>query len=139
MSVAPLEVSKSLIGSLNTSSTALVISKKSGVTLVHPHGTELPENFEYMEPEESTRMYLCNICRKLLYYLVHFQFLKFTKFLFNFFLPNNFSSILEADWICHLSHSTCDHSNCCSTSNIIDLICIYYNNNRSNNNGHNDN
>ena len=57
MSVAPLEISKSLTGSLNTSSTALVISKKSGVTLVHPHGKELPENFEYMEPEESTRMY----------------------------------------------------------------------------------
>ena len=119
MSVAPLDISNSLTGSLNISSTALVISKKSGVTLVHPHGTELPENFEYMKPEESTRMY----------YLVGslgFNHLLITKLLFNFFLPNEFSSILEADWICHLSHSTRDYSNCCSTSNIIGLNCISY-------------
>ena len=50
MSVAPIEKSKSSIGSLNASSTSLVISKESGVTLVHPDGKELPESFDYVKP-----------------------------------------------------------------------------------------
>ena len=52
MSVAPIQKSKSSTGSLNTSSTSLVISKESGVTLVHPDGKELPESFEYAKPEK---------------------------------------------------------------------------------------
>ena len=49
MSVEPIEKSRCL----NVSSTSLVISKESGVTLVHPDGKELPESFEYMKPEKS--------------------------------------------------------------------------------------
>ena len=60
MSVAPIEKSKSSIGSLNASSTSLVISKESGVTLVHPDGKELPESFDYVKPEE-----LAGICMGL--------------------------------------------------------------------------
>ena len=62
MSVAPIEKSKSSTGSLNTSSTSLVISKESGVTLVHPDGKELPENFEYVKPEKSAGMYKYDKC-----------------------------------------------------------------------------
>ena len=57
MSVAPIEKSKSLTGSLNTSSTSLVISKESGVVLVHPDGKELPESFQYVEPKKGAGMY----------------------------------------------------------------------------------
>ena len=53
MSVAPIEKSKTSTGSLNTSSTSLVISKDTGVTLVHPDGKKLPEEFEYVKPEKS--------------------------------------------------------------------------------------
>ena len=53
MSVAP----KPSTGSLNTSSTSLVISKESGVTLVHPDGKKLPEEFEYVEPQKSAGIY----------------------------------------------------------------------------------
>ena len=53
MSVAPIEKSKASTGSLNTSSTSLVISKESGVTLVHTDGKKLPEEFEYVKPEKS--------------------------------------------------------------------------------------
>ena len=37
--------------SLNASFTSLVISKESGVILVHPDGQKLPDNFEYMKPK----------------------------------------------------------------------------------------
>ena len=59
MSVTPIGKSTSSMGSLNTSSTSLAISKESGVTLVHPDGKELPESFEYIKPEKSdTGMYI---------------------------------------------------------------------------------
>ena len=50
MSVAPTEESKVSTGSLNASSTSLVISKESGVVLV-------PESFEYVEPKKGAGMY----------------------------------------------------------------------------------
>ena len=53
MSVAPIEKSKTSTGSLNASSTSLVISKDTGVTLVHPDGEKLPDQFEYVQPEKS--------------------------------------------------------------------------------------
>ena len=58
MSVAPIEKPKSSIGSLNTSSTSLVISKESGVVLVHPDGEKLPETFEYVQPKKEEGMYV---------------------------------------------------------------------------------
>ena len=58
MSVAPTEKPKSSMGSLNTSSTSLVISKESGVVLVHPDGEKLPETFEYVQPKKEEGMYL---------------------------------------------------------------------------------
>ena len=59
MSVTPIGKSTLSMGSLNTSSTSLVISKESGATLVHPGGKELPESFEYVKPEKSdTGMYI---------------------------------------------------------------------------------
>ena len=54
MSVEPIEKSRCL----NVSSTSLVISKESGVTLVHPDGKELPEHFKYVKPEKSAGIYL---------------------------------------------------------------------------------
>ena len=57
MSVAPIEKSKASTASLNTSSTSLVISKESGVVLVHPDGKELPESFQYVEPKKGAGMY----------------------------------------------------------------------------------
>ena len=57
MSVAPTEESKASTGSLNASSTSLVISKESGVVLVHPDGEKLPESFEYVEPKKGGGMY----------------------------------------------------------------------------------
>ena len=57
MSVAPTEESKASTGSLNASSTSLVISKESGVVLVHPDGKKLPESFEYVEPKKGGGMY----------------------------------------------------------------------------------
>ena len=71
MSVAPIEKSKSSTGSLNTSSTSLVISKESGVTLVHPDGKELPESFEYVKPEKAAGMYVW-ACLGLLVYFAHY-------------------------------------------------------------------
>ena len=59
MSVAPTEKPKSSTGSLNTSSTSLVISKESGVVLVHPDGEKLPETFEYVQPKKEEGMYVC--------------------------------------------------------------------------------
>ena len=59
MSVAPTEKPKSSMGSLNTSSTSLVISKESGVVLVHPDGEKLPETFEYVQPKKEEGMYVC--------------------------------------------------------------------------------
>ena len=47
MSVEPIEKLKS------TSSTSLVIFKKTGVTLVHPDGEKLPEEFEQVKPNKS--------------------------------------------------------------------------------------
>ena len=61
MSVAPTEKPKSSTGSLNTSSTSLVISKESGFVLVHPDGEKLPETFEYVKPEKSA-----GICSNLI-------------------------------------------------------------------------
>ena len=58
MSVAPIEKPKSSMGSLNTSSTSLVISKESGVVLVHPDGEKLPETFEYVQPKKEEGMYV---------------------------------------------------------------------------------
>ena len=58
MSVAPTEKPKSSMGSLNTSSTSLVISKESGVVLVHPDGEKLPETFEYVQPQNGAGMYV---------------------------------------------------------------------------------
>ena len=58
MSVAPIEKSKASTTSLNTSSTSLVISKESGVVLVHPDDKKLPETFEYVEPKNGAGMYL---------------------------------------------------------------------------------
>ena len=57
MSVAPIEKSKASTASLNTSSTSLVISKESGVVLVHPDDKKLPESFEYVEPKKGGGMY----------------------------------------------------------------------------------
>ena len=57
MSVTPIEKSKSSTGSLNTSSTSLVISKESGVVLVHPDDKKLPESFEYVQPKKGAGMY----------------------------------------------------------------------------------
>ena len=58
--------------SLNASFTSLVISKESGVILVHPDGQKLPENFEYMKPKNfDIRKYL--IYGKLTgHFLMHF-------------------------------------------------------------------
>ena len=53
MTVAPIEKSEPLTGYLNTSSSAVVITKDSGDTQVHPDGKELPERFEYIKPEKS--------------------------------------------------------------------------------------
>ena len=57
MSVALIEKSKASTASLNTSSTLLVISKESGVVVVHLDGTKLPESFEFVEPKKWAGMY----------------------------------------------------------------------------------
>ena len=101
MSVAPIQKSKSSTGSLNTSSTSLVISKESGVTLVHPDGKELPESFEYAKPKKLPGRYL---------YIDGFQGSKY----------HDFSSTLVADWmwnLCNFSNYYCNH---CTTSHNID-------------------
>ena len=61
MSVAPIEKSKSSTASLNTSSTSLVISKESGVVLVHPDDKKLPESFEYVQPKKGAGMYVLGV------------------------------------------------------------------------------
>ena len=53
MTVAPIEKSEPLTGNFNTSSSAVVITKDSGDTQVHPDGKELPERFKYIKPEKS--------------------------------------------------------------------------------------
>ena len=53
MSVAPIEGLKSK-RCFDASSTSLVISKKTGVTLVHPDGEKLPDQFEYVKLKKPT-------------------------------------------------------------------------------------
>ena len=48
---------KNILIFLNTSSTLLVISKESGVVVVHLDGTKLPESFEFVEPKKWAGMY----------------------------------------------------------------------------------
>ena len=52
MSVTPIETLKST-RCFDASSTSLVISKETGVTLVHPDGEKLPDQFEYVKLEKS--------------------------------------------------------------------------------------
>ena len=53
MTIAPIEKSEPLTGYLNTSSSAVVITKDFDDTLVHPDGKELPERFKYIKPGKS--------------------------------------------------------------------------------------
>ena len=53
MSVAPIETLKST-RCFDASSTILVISKETGVTLVHPDGEKLPDQYEYVKLKKST-------------------------------------------------------------------------------------
>ena len=52
MSVAPIETLKST-RFFEASSTSLVISKETGVTLVHPDGEKLPDQYEYVKIKKS--------------------------------------------------------------------------------------
>ena len=52
MSVKPIEKLKST-RFLEASSTSLVVSKNTGLTLVHPDGEKLPDQFEYVKLEKS--------------------------------------------------------------------------------------
>ncbi len=65
MSVEPIEKSTST-GSLTSSSTSLVISRETGVTLVHPDGNQLPEQFEYVQPKKSTGISIYHISCSIL-------------------------------------------------------------------------
>ena len=53
MSVAPIETLKSK-RCFEASSTSLVISKETGLTLVHPDGEKLPDQFEYVKLKKPT-------------------------------------------------------------------------------------
>ena len=53
MSVAPIETLKST-RCFDASSTSLVISKETGVTMVHPDGEKLPDQFEYVKLKKPT-------------------------------------------------------------------------------------
>ena len=53
MSVEPIEKLKSTRSLEAASSTSLVISKNIGLTLVHPDGEKLPEEFEHVKPNKS--------------------------------------------------------------------------------------
>ena len=53
MSVTPIETLKST-RCFDASSTSLVISKETGVTLVHPDGEKLPDQYEYVKIKKST-------------------------------------------------------------------------------------
>ena len=52
MSVKPIEKLKST-RFLEASSTSLVVSKNTGLTLVHSDGEKLPEEFEQVKPNKS--------------------------------------------------------------------------------------
>ena len=57
MSVEPIEKSRST-GCLKANSTSLVISKETGVTLVHPDGEKLPENCKYEKTKKLSGGYI---------------------------------------------------------------------------------
>ena len=61
MSVKPIEKLKST-KFLEASSTSLVISKNIGLTLVHPDGEKLPEEFEHVKPNKSAGNCITSHC-----------------------------------------------------------------------------